>query len=293
MTNTTKGVLNLVQVVGLDELMIRILKHPKLKKLMLSHAWDRRHYHSFLDQYKIWRQLLIDCGINLAGRRVLDIGAGGSIGLGYFFWSDGIQSWTATDYFKDFLANRRELLREKKLITAVAQNFCPTITDHIKIDGDDIVFDEAFNFKSLDVTVLDKDLIGGYDLILTSAVLEHIPADKAEDAVINMMAYLAPGGIMMHEIDLRDHINMANPLNFLRYSASEWNKLTGDSIFYTNRLRINDWLKCFDHHGLKVVHQSVERVDQSKIPPKVAADFSPYKIDDLTGTRIMIILQKI
>jgi SAM-dependent methyltransferase len=83
----------------------------------------------------------------------------------------------------------------------------------------------------------------GYDFILSNAVLEHLYDPLV--ALRVMADALAPGGAMVHIVDLRDHGNFSPPLHelsFLRLSdALYWPlKIQGGP----NRVRAEDYRKC-------------------------------------------------
>ena len=68
-------------------------------------------------------------------------------------------------------------------------------------------------------------------MIISVAVLEHVyDPDASFDA---MHRLLKPGGLLLHEVDLRDHLMFSSagchPLTFLTFSPSVWRLMTSDS----------------------------------------------------------------
>lgn len=73
------------------------------------------------------------------------------------------------------------------------------------------------------------------DLIVSEAVLEHLPRGDLGAFFEEFRRLLSPDGLALHGIDLDDHLD--GGLNHLRFSANAWEKpLIRNSGFYTNRL---------------------------------------------------------
>jgi hypothetical protein len=84
-----------------------------------------------------------------------------------------------------------------------------------------------------------------FDFIHSTSVLEHVPRQAAHVIVGNLRRSLQRGGHMIHEIDLRDHLDMDGaPLAFLSRSDSY------DPILHFdvrgNRILKCGWLEIFD-----------------------------------------------
>jgi hypothetical protein len=153
-----------------------------------------------------------------------------------------------------------------------------------------LCFSDRFDFLSFDAACLQPHLVEAFDVVLTSAVMEHIERDVVRTTLANLSRYLRKGGYMIHEIDLRDHINVYNPHNFLRYSEEEWEKLTKGSIFYTNRLRESDFLRYFSRDLEVVFLESTSKELPERLT--VSAPFMSYEKEDLEKTTMFVILQK-
>ena len=106
---------------------------------------------------------------------------------------------------------------------------------------------------------------GTFDLVYSVAALEHVP-DPA-GTVSEMRRVLAPGGLAIHEIDLKHH-GAADPLKFLEWDDAEWKgratlyggdlslaEILGGSFggeVFCNRLRRDDWLTVLRSAGFLV-----------------------------------------
>lgn len=59
------------------------------------------------------------------------------------------------------------------------------------------------------------------DMVFSRAVLEHV--DNLEATFSDMVAALRPGGVAIHQVDLRSHgLHKTNPLDFLAWSPALW-----------------------------------------------------------------------
>ncbi len=73
------------------------------------------------------------------------------------------------------------------------------------------------------------------DLIVSEAVLEHLPREQLGAFFDEFRRLLTPDGLALHGIDLDDHLD--GGLNHLRFSVETWERsLIRKSGFYTNRV---------------------------------------------------------
>jgi hypothetical protein len=100
MNKVTKIGLNLVQKLRLDGAILGLLNKKVINEFMLKHCWQHRGYQHFYKRYLLWREIMVQNKIDLIGKKILEVGAGASIGLGYFFLNQGFGSWTASDFFR-------------------------------------------------------------------------------------------------------------------------------------------------------------------------------------------------
>ncbi|MBZ0215472.1 MAG: class I SAM-dependent methyltransferase [Fimbriimonadaceae bacterium] len=84
------------------------------------------------------------------------------------------------------------------------------------------------------------------DLIISEAVLEHLPRHEFTGFMAEFQRILSPGAIALHGVDLDDHLD--GGLNHLRFSRDSWERQAiRHSGFYTNRLSRSE------------IHQSARR----------------------------------
>ena len=253
LTPTTKKVLNVAQKVGADRLLLRASKLPGLRDVINRLAWHGQSVAHCRDIYGRFLTRLERNGIDVAGADILEIGAGNSIGMGYFFAAHGIASWTASDPFVNFNTSAAASRREHDLARQIAAADHPALLDLLQLDNDQLHFKSTFRFIVLDATEFEPDFVERFDLIFSNSVLEHLPAAGLEQLATNCHHYLKPNGVMIHGIDLKDHINPLNPLGLYKYSESQWHSLSSGSIFYVNRWRHPDFVNLFQRHGFEIV----------------------------------------
>jgi ubiquinone/menaquinone biosynthesis C-methylase UbiE len=115
-----------------------------------------------------------------------------------------------------------------------------------------------------------------FDLIYSKSVLEHVRHDGVEALLGEMTRCLKRNGVMVHIVDLRDHMFIfgddlvtGNWLKALEFSEKTFDRLFSNRSTYINRLRSSEWRSRFDDQGLDPVHW-----DEHRIPLDVTFDRS-------------------
>lgn len=117
----------------------------------------------------------------------------------------------------------------------------------------------------------------GVDLIYSRMTLEHVddPAALSRE----MARVLAPGGVMLHRVDFRDHTGIVEQVtihfDFLAHSPEEWRATGAD----TNLLRVNDFLDLWQ--GLGLCAEARERLLRRVPPARLHPCWSGYADEDL------------
>jgi hypothetical protein len=146
-----------------------------------------------------------------------------------------------------------------------------------------------------------------FDLVYSVAALEHVP-DPAGTAA-EMRRVLAPGGLAIHEIDLKYH-GAADPLRFLELDDAEWRlratryggalSLSGilDGSFggevFCNRLRRDDWLAVFRRAGFSIeLAESLVLLDEARVRPgRLAERFRAKPADELRVLSMSVVARR-
>ena len=130
------------------------------------------------------------------------------------------------------------------------------------------------------------------DLVLSTAVLEHVRCGEFDRMLHEIFRVLRPGGISSHRIDLTDHLGGA--LNSLRIHPKVWeHRLFARGGFYTNRLRLSEICRRAAASGFSV---DVPTLDRWPAPPTprsaMARPFRCFGEDDLAVAAFTLVLQK-
>jgi hypothetical protein len=115
------------------------------------------------------------------------------------------------------------------------------------------------------------------DYLRSSSVLEHIPTEDVGVILQNLAGCIAAGGVMIHIIDLRDHLDPVNdPNGFLVDTSYNRQK---DVDRRGNRLRKSDWVQIFSAlTGFDVAYQAETRRPEYDVPGYSAEDLATYSI---------------
>jgi len=142
---------------------------------------------------------------DIEGRTVLELGVGDNIGVGLRFLACGARQYTALDRFysvRDAEAERRIYLalRERLAADEIAR-FDQALNLHDGIHADEARIRLVYGHGAEEA---DRVFAGEkFDFIISRAVIHEVYAiDRAFAA---MDALLAPGGMLLHKIDLRDY----------------------------------------------------------------------------------------
>jgi hypothetical protein len=122
------------------------------------------------------------------------------------------------------------------------------------------------------------------DFIHSEAVLEHIRPSDVGQTLRNLAAALPCNGIMIHNIDLRDHMFWhEDPNAFLRANSDYRDS---DHDVRGNRLRKSAWIRLFEQLGGFHIDCHTEVVTPQYLVPG-------YSLDDLSALRVVIVARKL
>lgn len=171
---------------------------------------------------------------DLHGKRILELGPGDNLGVALRFLAAGSKEVICLDRF----FSERNGDQQLAIYRGLRERF---------LDRERALYDAAVDLRA-GVAVFDPSRLryvygigieraravlepGTIDAIVSRAVLEHVYDPDASFASID--ALLAPGGRMIHKIDLRDHGMFSeggfHPLTFLTVSDRLYDRLVRDS----------------------------------------------------------------
>ncbi len=160
------------------------------------------------------------------GKRVLEIGPGDSLATELRCLAAGAASYCAVDRF----AVRVDPVFEQDVFRGVADRMstaaatrCADVLESVaETEGFPVNGDRFAYHNNLPIEYA-PDSLGeeAFDIIFSNAVLEHV-ADVA-GTLAACRRLLRPGGVMLHEVDLRSHQTYEkHALQFLEYPSWLW-----------------------------------------------------------------------
>ncbi len=145
------------------------------------------------------------CAEYLCGQRVLEVGPGDNLGVAMKFMCAGARQVVCLDKFltehdsaqqrRIYQALRASMTRKEKKVYDTVVN----LDRGVEINADRLKYLSCVAIEEAAETLGDEP----FDLIVSRAVLEHVY--DPDMALIAMDRLLAPGGLMLHDIDFRDH----------------------------------------------------------------------------------------
>ncbi len=151
--------------------------------------------------------------------RVAEIGPGDNCGVALRFLGDGCESVDLVDRFY----SKRDERQHERIYRAIL-NRHPVLEARIGtasvLDEDQFSGIRRHYGSGAAAEVFFQDH-GGYDFIVSRAVLEHVYNPPL--AIRGMASALNPGGMLLHKVDLRDHEMFSRDGHELRFlEVSDW-----------------------------------------------------------------------
>lgn len=221
----------------------------------------------------------------ISNKTVLELGPGGSVGFGLLCIKNGAKKYFAIDEREHAFLTEKQFTLYKKLLKNNEHLIgnCFTEKDKkISYNKDKINFLEIGQMSKLPLP--DESI----DMIYSCAVLEHV--HDLDFCFSEMSRVLRSGGIMNHQIDLRDHIFLQDSPWFLTISDSWFNKLFKNTGEYTNRKRLNYYIILAKKYNLNILNLEKQSFSSLTTNKKLSEIYSD---EDLKISSINITLQKI
>jgi SAM-dependent methyltransferase len=246
-------------------------------------------------------EILRQSGTDIAGRRVLEIGSGWHPIVPVVFIAAGARSVALTDL--DRLLDARLLRSAITYVLdrceAIAARIGTLDTDRISIpDGDLDVMLAALDMTYTVPWRTAMSPAASLDLIVSRAVLEHIPPGTLDGMHADCRRILVPGGVMIHLIDVSDHRAMRDKslsrCAFLEYEDFAWRMLCLNPQSYHNRLRHSDHVGLIRRNGFKIIHEwrhSREKEQEEVRAMRLASRFRGRELEDLAAISTHVVAQ--
>jgi len=117
-----------------------------------------------------------------------------------------------------------------------------------------------------------------FDVVVSKSVLEHVAPDRVDPLLQELRRTAAPGALMSHWIDFRDHMHIKSDfetegdwLEFLAYPGWLYRLMYSKRIVGVNRLRHREWAHAFAGAGFESV------ADETLVHP-LPPGFSPARL---------------
>jgi hypothetical protein len=256
------------------------------------------HAIAVVNNYAIWLAAFGGCespGVvrTLAGRTVLDVGPGPTLGAAVLMACAGARvsvadldlvSWDPAFHpaFFASLLKRLEGRGERYLsplrrIVATG-GFHPSVMTMLPSSA------EGLNQTAL-----------AHDLIFSNSTFEHV--EDVPAAIRSLWSVTPPGGLGFHHVDFRDHRDFADPLRFLTLDQREFDRLkAGPMGNFGTRLRLADFVRLFRASGYEVVavRPDLQRASAdyvARVRPSLAPEFRglPDNELDVLGALICVV----
>jgi SAM-dependent methyltransferase len=254
------------------------------------------------------------------GRRILELGVGDSYGVALLFLAHGASQVFCIDKFY----SERDAAHERNIYLALREKLGGE--ERARFD-DAVRLDEGIELNPEKLKAVygtgaeDADRIpdiGTFDFIISRGVLQSVHETDAAFAAMDRL--LAPGGVMMHKMDLRDLGTFINygmhPLTHLTVPAPLYRMMVADTAKSNRRLsdyyrrKVDEYgydAKIFvtilagqagelEPHkerpqlGVDYTEETVELV--RRIRPKLSAEFRDLSDEDLMVSGIFMVARK-
>lgn len=268
-------------------LLPRVARHflpERLTRFLLRRGWiirpglETRQPESAGERYA---ETLTAHGLDLAGRRVLVFGYGGRFALGVDLLRRGAAHVVLCDPFAppDHQSNRGLL--------PAASNYLLECGSHI------LPRPEFITLMQEDIRVTAQEqMLPPVDVVLSSSVFEHLPADDLDSITAALASLTHPGGLHLHFIDLRDHF-FKYPFEMLTYSKAAWQHWLNPTS-NLNRFRLDDYRRVFENIFTPVEITILEQDEAAfeRIRPRIRPEFVTGNINIDSVTQIQVIAHR-
>lgn len=157
----------------------------------------------------------------------------------------------------------------------------------------------VFDLNETSAENLDGLKTRAFDLLVSNAVLEHVPDMRR--AASQFFDVTKPGGRGLHAVDLRNHNAMDRPLDYLLMSRQDARLWAQDTNFHLGSLRRKrDYDAAFGEVGFEVIHDYVTiRAEQeyfsefkAKLRRASDAEYKDYPDSDLDVLGVFYVVER-
>jgi SAM-dependent methyltransferase len=257
----------------------------------------------------------------LLGKKILELGFGDNVGVALRFLSAGAVKVICIDKF----CSKRDESREEEIYSALRERLsgeertrfdeAVDLSDGISFNASRISYVRGLGLEPATAALGIQE--EAFDIIVSRAVIEEIYDPSAVFARADKL--LAPGGLMLHKIDLSDYGIFTDggmhPLTFLTIPPSVYRRMASDSgipnrkligyyreqmgeLGYDARFLITDTVG----YGPHVPHKEASELDQivfrkalpviGEIRPKLAPEYRRMTDEELMVRGVFLVARK-
>jgi len=248
----------------------------------ITATYIRRNFEDYLNYAGLSSE-------RLENLRILEIGHGDNYGVALLFLAYGARHLTCLDKYYSIRDPKREhavyTLLQKDLDGAVRRRFDQAIDLNEGVLPDPDKLTPVYGVRLEEAAKHFPP--GSFDLIVSRAVVQYLTFDLAFSAMDHL---LAPGGLMIHRIDLRDMSMFSrgglHPLTFLTIPERTYRLMSSDSP-QSNRKRVSDYrqkMKELDYSAKILITRVLGR-EQELVPHRDALRFG----EDVTEESLQLL----
>lgn len=229
----------------------------------------------------------------LNGKQILEYGPGDVLGMALLLYAHGAASVQCFDRFPLVATSEKNLRIYERLLASLDGAARDRALGAFRTKGDPA---SGLEPSAIAYVVAQDGLSGArgaYDLILSRAVLEHV--DNLAGTVADIAAALKPGGVTIHEVDLRSHgLDRYRTFDFLTWPEAAY-RLMFSRKGFPNRIRVNTYRTLFERAGLAIRRleptSCLSAEEVARIEPHLAAPLRGVSRDELGWTGFWIVAQ--
>ena len=221
----------------------------------------------------------------LRGRHILEYGPGDIPGVALLLVAMGAERVTCVDRFPLMALSEYNQAVMRVLLNGLTDTQRDRAAGCFRVGGDPASgLAENGPLRYLTNRNGLSDMRGEVSLVLSRAVLEHV--HDVEAIFADMRRALEPGGIALHQVDLKSHgLHRQNPLDFLTWSPFLW-RLMYSEKGVPNRLRRFAFVRAAEKAGLNIELMQptvlAESKDVAAVRPQLADVFRLLDDEELS-----------
>lgn len=271
--------------INLPYLLPRIIRHflpERLVRTLLLRGWIIKpslETSQPVEAVKRYETVLLEKGLSLRGKRVMDFGYGGRFDTAVELLKRGAAHIVLCDKYAP-----PDETHNRKKFAALAEYFALE-RNHLQPRPEWITLLET------DIREIQRNnAVSPVDIVLSNSVYEHL--DDVEGITRALASLTKPDGIHVHFVDLRDHF-FKYPFEMLRFSESTWRRLLNPSSNH-NRYRLWNYRRVFETWFKDVEIKILARDEAAfrQVAPFVRPEFLSENAEENAVTLICIVASK-